>query len=173
MAISLYDVSIGTYLQILNSVSRVLKKGLKHCEKNDINPDELLQTQLYPDMLALNFQIASVVHHSLGAIKGVQAGEFSGPTLPELDYQGFQQLLQDTITELKDYSVDSITALEDNKVQFKMGGATVGKPIDATEFILRMSLPNFYFHATTAYDILRMKGVKIGKLDYIGNVLKF
>ncbi|MBL4867091.1 MAG: DUF1993 domain-containing protein [Pseudomonadales bacterium] len=173
MAISFHSVSVGSYLQILGSVSGILKKGLSHCKKNDIDPKTYLGEQLHPDMLPLSFQITSVVHHSLGAIKGLEASVFSTPTVPDIDYEGFQNLVDETIATLKEYSEDSIEALENGEVQFKMGGQAVGKPFKSVDFIMKMSLPNFYFHAATTYDILRMKGVPLGKMDFLGNVISF
>ncbi|MBV1881893.1 MAG: DUF1993 domain-containing protein [Pseudomonadales bacterium] len=173
MSISLHRVSIGTYVQILDSITVVLKKGLAHCKKNDVDPNTFLEAQIHPDMLPLTFQITSVVHHSLGAIKGAEASVFSTPVIPELDYEGFQKLIEDTAAELKAYSVESIEALEGGEVQFKMGGQAVGKPFKSEDFILKMSLPNFYFHAATTYDILRLKGVALGKMDFLGSVISF
>ena len=77
MSISLYDATVGTYRQILGATANVLDKGRAHCEANDISLDDIVQMQLIDDMLPFQFQVVSVAHHSLGALKGVEAGAFS------------------------------------------------------------------------------------------------
>jgi hypothetical protein len=167
MAVSFYDVSVASYLQILGAASGFLAKGREHCQKNGIDLSQVVETRLYPDMLPFRFQIVSVAHHSLGAIQGIEAGIFrppSGP--PDVDYAGLEKLVADARTGLQAYRREAVEALEGRDVQFKLGERTM--PFVARDFVLSFSLPNFYFHAATAYDILRMKGVPIGKRDFLG-----
>lgn len=167
MAISLYDVSIGTYTQILDAVSGFLDKGRNHCEKNGINLQEIVETRIHPDMMPFHFQIVSVAHHSLGAIKGVQEGLFTPPSpAPDLDYKELQNLMVEARTEIQKFTPETINALEGKEVLFKIGERTM--TFTGEDFLMSFSLPNFYFHATTAYDILRMKGIPVGKRDFIG-----
>ena len=169
MATSLYDLSVGSYLQVAASTAGFLEKGAAHCAENDISLDEIVATSLYPDMLTFHFQIVSVVHHSIGAIKGLQAGEFAPPSgYDDTDYAGLQGYLNDAITELQSLDAASINALEGGSMKFKIGSNEI--PFTNENFILSFSLPNFYFHATTAYDILRMKGVPLGKRDFLGQM---
>lgn len=167
MALSLYDVSIASYLQILGAVSGFLAKGREHCEKNGIDLDEIVETRLYPDMLPFRFQIVSVTHHSLGAIRGIEAGVFAPPApAPDLDYPALEKRVADARSQLEKYDPATIDALENKDVQFKLGDR--GMPFVGRDFVLSFSFPNFYFHAATAYDILRMKGVPLGKRDFMG-----
>ena len=167
MAISFYDVSVATYLQTLGAVSGFLAKGREHCEKTGIDLKEVVETRLIADMLPFRFQIISVAHHSLGAIEGIEAGVFGPPTgVPDLDYAGLEKRVADARSRLEKYEREAIDALEGRDVEFKLGER--GMPFVARDFVLSFSLPNFYFHATTAYDILRMKGAPIGKRDFIG-----
>lgn len=169
MAISLYDVSIGTYLQVLGAVEGFLKKGAEHCAGKGIAPAEVVETSLYPDMLPFRFQLVSVAHHSLGAIKALESGLFKPPpSMPDLDYQGLQKLVADAHTGLKGYSRDAIAKLEGKDVAFELGDRKM--PFVSEDFVLTFSLPNLYFHAATAYDILRMKGVALGKRDFLGAI---
>jgi len=167
MAISLYDISVASYLQTLGAVSGFLAKGREHCAKNGIDLDQVVETRLVPDMLPFRFQLVSVAHHSLGAIKGIEAGVFGPPAgVPELDYAGLEKLVAEARSGLQQYKRETIDALEGKDVQFKIGEH--GMPFVARDFVLSFSLPNFYFHATTAYDILRVKGAPLGKRDFIG-----
>ncbi|HEY5646209.1 MAG TPA: DUF1993 domain-containing protein [Pseudomonadales bacterium] len=167
MAISLYDISVACYLQTLGSVSGILEKGRKYCSEKDIDLGEIVETRLYSDMLPFRFQVISVVHHSLGAIKGIQAGAFSPPAgYGEPDYAGLQALVADATAQLESMDRGAIDALEGKDVEFALGDRRM--PFLAEHFVLSFSLPNFHFHAATAYDILRIEGVPIGKRDYMG-----
>ncbi len=167
MAISLHDISVASYLQTLGAVSGFLDKGRSYCTDKGIDLTEIVETRLYSDMLPFRFQVISVVHHSLGAIKGIQAGEFSPPAgYGEPDYDGLQALVASTRAELEALDREAVNALEDKDVVFAIGDRRM--PFVAQDFVLSFSLPNFHFHAATAYDILRIEGVPIGKRDYMG-----
>ena len=167
MTISLYDASVKNYLQILGSTSAVLTKGKAHAEANGLDLGELLETRLIEDMADFRFQIISTAHHSLGAINGIKAGVFNPPSsFPDLDYDGLHGLIKEAEEALKEISADEINALEGHDMRFEMGDFQI--PFTAENFILSFSLPNFFFHATNTYDILRMKGVPLGKMDFLG-----
>ena len=82
MAISLFHVTVPGYLQTTGAIAGVLERGLTFCKDKGLDPAELVETRLYPDMLPLSFQIASVAHHSLGAINAVKKGVFLPPAGP-------------------------------------------------------------------------------------------
>ena len=167
MSISLYDASVSTYLQTLGAVGKFLEKGLAHCQAQGLAPDELVETRLAPDMLPLRFQIQSVAHHSLGAIEGIRSGVFRPPAdLQALDYPGLQALIADTSAALQKLTPQEVNALDGGDMFFEIRGTRM--PFTAQGFLLSFSLPNFFFHASTAYDILRSKGVVLGKRDYLG-----
>ena len=167
MAISLYDVSVASYLQTLGAVAGFLEKGRAHCEANGIDTATIVGTRLKDDMLPFLFQIVSVAHHSRGAIEGAKAGVFGPPgTPPALNYAGLQKLVADAIAALKAVTPDDINALEGGEVVFQLGERKM--PFTTPDFLMSFSLPNFHFHAATAYDILRQAGVPLGKRDYLG-----
>ena len=169
MSTSLYDVTISTYSQILEAVSGFLNKGLAHCESMSIDPDDFVEARIHPDMMPLRFQIVSVAHHSLGAMKGAQEGFFVPPSFSsDLDYGGLQDLVVEANAGIGQLTPDTVNALQGNEVLFKLGERSL--PFIAEDFLMSFSLPNFHFHATTAYDILRMKGVPVGKRDYLGQL---
>ena len=168
MALTLYDATVGTYKQILSSIEGVLSKGREHCEANGIDLNDVVETRLIDDMLPFRFQVISVAHHSLGAMKGVNAGEFGPPSMEDQDYAALQSLVGDALAGLDDYSEDKVNGFLGKEMVFKMGSMTM--PFIAEDFLLTFSLPNFYFHATTTYDIIRMQGATIGKGDFLGRM---
>jgi hypothetical protein len=167
MAVPLYDLTVASYLQTLGGVSGFLERGLAHCQDNNIDPESIVETRLWDDMLPFRFQIVSVAHHSRGAIAGVKAGAFAPPneTRP-LTYAQLQELVADTRADLQKLTPAEVNALEGSEVTFQIRDFKM--PFTAENFLMSFSLPNFYFHATTAYDILRSKGVPLGKRDFMG-----
>lgn len=167
MAVSLYDFSVVTYLQGLNALAGVLEKGRSHCEEKAIALDDMVGMKLIDDMLPFRFQVISAVHHSLGAIKGLEAGEFSPPAgYGELDYAGLQNLVRQAAASLGSLDRATVNAYVGKTLIFRLGGNEL--PFTAEHFIASFSLPNFFFHATTAYDMLRMRGAPLGKRDFLG-----
>ena len=119
-------------------------------------------------MLPFRFQVIAVAHHSLGAIQGAQAGLFKPPSGPmDQDYAGLQKLIADARAgAVRRFRANTVNALEGKDVIFQLGPNKL--PFTAEGFLMSFSLPNLHFHATTAYDILRMKGAPLGKRDYMG-----
>lgn len=168
MAISLYDISVSNYLQVLGSVTGILQKGADYAKDNNVDLAEIVETRLRPDMLPFRFQVISVAHHSAGAITGIRDGICTPPPSLDLDYAGLQGLVADAATKLQAESRESVDALEGKAMMFKMGDFEI--PFTAENYVLSFSLPNFYFHATTTYDMLRMAGVPLGKMDFLGEM---
>ena len=169
MAVQLYDLTVGSYLQTLGAVTSFLDRGAAHCRDNGLDPEEIVETRLWNDMLPFRFQLISVAHHSAGAIDGVKAGAFSPPgERRPLNYAELQGLVGDARSKLAALSRDEVNALEGKDVTFAIGDFKM--PFTAENFLMSFSLPNFYFHATTAYDILRSKGVPLGKRDFMGQM---
>jgi uncharacterized protein len=167
VAVSFYDTSVGTYLQTLGGVIGFLAKSRAHCEANGIDLSEVVETRLCPDMHPFRFQVVTVEHMTRGALKGLETGRFSPPApVGELDYAGLQQLVVDAHADLSKVSRESVDALEGRQVTFQIGDFKM--PFTAPNFVLSFSLPNLFFHATTAYDMLRMKGAPLGKADFLG-----
>ena len=169
MAIALYDLSVPTYLQTLDGVTGFLEKGLAYCREHKIDPGEIVATRLFADMAPFSFQVRSVVHHSVGAMEALKSGVFSPASNAEpIDYAGLQALIADARTRLEALKPAEVNALEGKDVTFQFREMNI--PFVAENFLLSFSLPNFHFHATTAYDILRSRGVPVGKRDYMGRL---
>ena len=171
MAFTLYAATIPSYLQILNSVSRLIGKAEAFCGEKGIEPEALIQARLADDMLPFAYQVKSAAVHSIGAIEGVRKGTFSPDTsTPPATFEALRDRIAQAIAALEAIDPDEVETFIGKDMRFEFG--TNVMEFSAEEFLLSISQPNFYFHATTAYDILRMKGVQIGKRDFNGRVRK-
>ncbi|MDP3740566.1 MAG: DUF1993 domain-containing protein [Hyphomonadaceae bacterium] len=169
MAISLYDASAALFIQTLGAVDGFLGRSLKHFQEHNIDPEVVVETRLFSDMLPFRYQIQAAIGHSLGALQGVKSGVFNPPHgNPATDYAGLQKEVADAIAALKAMTPADVNALEGKDVAFNLGERSL--PFIGENFLLTFSLPNFHFHATTAYDILRQKGVPLGKRNYLGAI---
>ena len=169
MSISFYDASVGAYQQVLGSVAAILEKGATFASESDIDLDEIVATRLRDDMMPFHFQVVSVCHHSWGALQGMRDGRFSPPSFDlDKDYQGLQTLVGEARDGVASVSESAAADLTDKSMVFVIGDREM--PFTNQNFLLSFSLPNFYFHATTTYDILRMLGVPLGKMDFMGKM---
>ncbi len=167
MTLSLYTATVPAFRQTVAAVAKFVAKGEAFAAERGIDPAGLLGARLAPDMNDFAYQVKSVTAHSLGAIEGVRAGRF-GPdfTPPPADFAGLQAQLAATAAALDAIDEAEIDGFVGGDMAFVFGERRV--PYFAEDFLLSFSLPNFYFHASTAYGILRAQGVPLGKLDFIG-----
>jgi hypothetical protein len=169
MALTLYAAVVPSYLQILESVSRLVGKAEGFCQDQGLAPEAILDARLADDMLPFAYQVKSTAVHSIGAIEGVRQGVFSPHTTPPpTSFAGLADRVAQTITQLTALDPDEVESFVGRDMRFQFGDRHID--FTAENFLLSFSQPNFYFHATTAYDILRMKGLAIGKRDFNGRV---
>lgn len=167
MPISLYDAIVPAQRQLIAAVSALVDKAAAHCG-GDADPEaELIGAKLAPDMLPLGYQVKAVAEHSRGAIEGVRAGVYS----PSLDpwpetLAALKAKLSDADAFMAALDPAELEGFVGRDMRFEFRDRRMD--FDAEHFLLSFAQPNFYFHATTAYDILRAQGFKIGKGDFIG-----
>ena len=167
MTFSLYDAVVPSNLQLLGAVDGLLDKAAAFCVEQGRTEAELIDARLAPDMLPFGYQVKSCVAHSVGGIEGVRAGTFSPDQSPwPTDIAGLHGVLRTAVATLEAMDRDAIDALADSATQFAFGNLVM--PFTGANFLLSFAQPNFYFHATTAYAILRAQGVKLGKRDFMG-----
>jgi hypothetical protein len=134
-----------------------------------MSPAACIGARLFEDMAPLSFQIGQAVAHSAGALEAVQAGVFSPNMTPPPDsFTGLKEIVASGITRMGRYTPADINALEGRDMRFEFKDRVL--PFTSENFLLSFSMPNFYFHATTAYDILRHNGITIGKRDFLGQL---
>lgn len=167
MPLSLYEAVIPSQLQVLGALDALLDKAKVFCTEQGRAEDELIDARLAPDMLPFGYQVKSCAAHSMGAIQGVRAGTFSPDTSAwPTDFTSLHGILGAAIRTLQEVDRETFEALAGKDTEFVFGEMRL--PFNGTNFLLSFSQPNFYFHATTAYAILRAQGVKLGKRDFIG-----
>ena len=169
MPISLYDAFVPTTRQVLGSVQALLDKAEGWCAANGVAETEIASASLHESMLPFSFQIKSVARHSFGAVEGVRAGSFDGMSgaMPG-DFAGMKALLAKADDGLAAVTPQEMESFIGKDMQFALPNMKL--PFTAENFLLSFSQPNFFFHATAAYAILRAKGVGLGKRDFMGQL---
>src|ERR1700681_2983389 len=169
MSLSLYAATVPSYCQILESVGRLLGTAEAWCADRGLAPNDIIDARLAEDMLPFAYQVKSTAVHSLGAIEGVRRGVFSPDmTPPPESFAALKARIADTRAALEVIEPAEIAALVGRDMRFAAGERRLD--FTAENFLLSFSQPNFYFHAATTYDILRWKGVRIGKRDFTGRL---
>ena len=167
MSVSMYTVSVPVFMQHLNGLNTVLDKAASWAAARKMNEVDLLNMRLSPDMFNLARQVRAATDHAANA-----AGRLSGKELlkfvnDETTIAQLKDRIAKTIDYLKNIKQNEIdgTETKDISITFPSGQT---RQFTGQSLLLGNSLPNFYFHATTAYDIIRQCGVEIGKRDFMG-----
>jgi uncharacterized protein len=167
MPISMYKASVPIFVQFLTSLSALLDKAAAYAEAKKIDPSVLLNMRLAPDMFPLVRQVRAATDHAIngcGRLAGAQLPSFSNSetTIPEL-----KERVAKTIEFLRSMQPGQIDGTEEREIKFTLPSGAA-REFTGQSLLLNNSLPNFYFHCTTAYDILRHCGVELGKRDFMG-----
>lgn len=168
MSISMYQASLPVLIRGLTNLQAILGKAQAHAAAKQIEPSVFTNARLAPDMLPLVRQIYIVSDTAKGCaarLAGVEPPKFEDV---EQTFDELQSRLQRTIDYLKEFNAAQIDGSESRAITLKMRSG----PLEFTglSYLFGFVLPNFYFHITTAYGILRHNGVELGKLDYLGGM---
>ena len=162
-----YDAVVPAYLQMLNSLIGLLTKAEAHCATKKIDPGVLLGSRLFPDMLPLSKQIQLVSDFASKGCARLTHSEVPATPDTETSFAELKQRLAKTIDYVKSFKPEQFEGAETRDVTFPAGpDKTI--TMKGQQFLSAFSLPNFYFHATTAHGILRHNGIEIGKRDFLG-----
>jgi len=167
MSVSMYTISIPVFIQHLNGLSTVLDKAAAWAAGRKVNEADLLNMRLSPDMYNLARQVRAATDHAANA-----AGRLAGKELPKFtnDETTIAQLkdrIASTIDYLKGVKQSEVDGTEDKDISITFPNGNTRK-FTGQSLLLGNSLPNFWFHTTTAYDIVRHCGVEVGKRDFMG-----
>src|SRR5262245_16732369 len=168
MPVSMYSVSVPVFMQHLNGLSGVLDKAAAWAAARKVNEADLLNMRLSPDMFPLVRQIRAATDHAANA-----AGRLSGKELlkfanDETTVAQLKDRIAKTIDYLKSVKQSEVDGTEGKEIKITFPNGNV-REFTGQSLLLGNALPNFYFHATTAYDIIRQCGVEIGKRDFMGS----
>ena len=167
MSLSIYAVSVPVFAQILSALDRILDKAIAYAADRKIAPEALLSARLFPDMLPFSRQVQLATDHARNSSARLAGLEPPRVENTETSFEELKGRVAKTIDFLRGLNPDGFEGAEDRKVTY----AVRGQPVEAAglDYLLRSALPNFFFHATTAYDILRHNGLEIGKRDFLGS----
>ncbi|MFO1305037.1 MAG: DUF1993 domain-containing protein [Burkholderiales bacterium] len=166
MPISMYQVSVPRFIHTLESLRSILDRAIAYEADKKLDPSVLPNARLFPDMLPLTSQVQIACDSAKGvacrlAGVAIPAFEDNEKTLAELKAR-----VDKTIDLLKTFKAEQIDGTEQKELVVKVGGKDT--PFRGQQLLLGRSIPNFFFHVSTAYGILRHNGVEIGKRDYLG-----
>lgn len=171
MTISLYDATVPSFLQQLGALDGLVAKAEAFCADGNATEAEIQSLRLAEDMAPFPSQVRWGSIHSIRAIEAAHNGVF----VPELTpapatFAEQRAALADTIAALRALGRDEVNGLEGRDVVFSLPARGIELPFTAEDFLLSFSLPNFYFHVSTAYNLLRSRGVAVGKTDFLGAI---
>jgi hypothetical protein len=167
MSLTMYQASIPVFIRMLGNLSSILDKAAAHAEAKKIDQAVLINARLAPDMYPLSRQIqiaTDMVKGCAARLAGIEVPSYEDN---ETTFSDLQARIAKTVTFLQSVSAEQINGSEEREVTLKLRDREIhflGQP-----YLLNFVLPNFYFHITVAYSILRHNGVEIGKMDFIGN----
>ncbi|WP_454782828.1 DUF1993 domain-containing protein [Legionella sp. WA2022007384] len=166
MALSMYQVTIPVFIRMLNNLLSILAKASQYAEAKKIDPAVLINARLAPDMFALARQIQIASDTAKGC--GARLAEMEIPSYADTEttFAELHERITKTIQFLKSINKDKFNGCEDRQIVLKARGKDIH--FTGQDYVLSFVIPNFYFHVTTAYDILRHNGLEIGKMDFLG-----
>jgi hypothetical protein len=166
MKISMYQASAPRFVNMLTNLSAILDKAEAHAEARKIDPAVLANDRLFPDMFPMKRQVQIACDTAKGAVARLAGVEVPKHEDTEQTFPELKARIAKTIDFVKSIAPAQLEGTEDKKIHLKLGPREVD--FTGMQYLLGHALPNFYFHVTTAYDILRHNGVELAKRDYIG-----
>ena len=166
MTISMYQASAPRFANTLDNLTQILDKAHMHAETRKIDPLVLTGARLYPDMLPMSRQVQIACDVAKGAVARLAGVEVPKHEDTEQTFAELKARIAKTLVFIGGFGPGRIDGSEEKEITLKFRGNDTC--FTGSQYLLGFALPNFYFHVTTAYDILRHNGVDIGKRDYIG-----
>jgi hypothetical protein len=166
MTLSMYQASVPVFNRQLNALAVILAKAEAHATEHKIDPAAFLQARLYPDMVALPRQVQIATDAAKGA--AARLADVEIPVFPDVETT-FAELIvrcNETVSFLNGLTAAQIDGTEDKKIVLKMRDTSID--FVGQQYLLGFAMPNFYFHVSMVYAILRHNGVPVGKRDFLG-----
>jgi uncharacterized protein len=167
MTISMYSTSVPVFKQMLSALSDVLKKAETHATEKNIDPNALLQARLFPDMFPLVRQVQIAADFSKGVTSRLAGVDVPSWPDTEVTFADLQALVAKALAYIGTFEAAQFEGSENKEIVLRPG-TPKEKKLAGSAYLQHYGLPQFFFHVTTAYAILRHNGVEIGKRDYMG-----
>jgi hypothetical protein len=167
MSISMYQASAPRFANTLKNLSAILDKAKAHAEARKIDEQVLTSMRLYPDMFALARQVQIACDSAKGAVARLAGVEIPKHEDTEKTFDELKARIAKTVAFIDTVKAAQVDGSEDKDILMKLQGREV--TFKGMQYLLGFAYPNFYFHVTTAYDILRHAGVELSKRDFVGN----
>lgn len=168
MTTNLYDVTVPVFTKMLGNLTLILDKAALHAETKKIDPAVLLSARLFPDMFPLTRQIQIACDFARGGVSRLAGAEPDKWEDNETTIAALKARIANTQAAIARFKRDAFATAAEREIELKLRGEAVR--MNGLAYLNSMVLPNFYFHATTTYDILRHSGVELGKRDFIGSL---
>ncbi|MFC4860784.1 DUF1993 domain-containing protein [Pseudomonas sp. MAHUQ-62] len=168
MSLSMYEASIPVLARMLGNLSNILKKAEANAQARGIEPKVFIESRLAPDMYALARQVQIASDMAKGCAARLAGVEVPSWADTETTFEELQARIAKTQEFIKGIDAAKLEGSEDRTVVLKMRTGDIS--FSGRDYLLGFALPNFYFHITTTYAILRHNGVDVGKMDYLGGV---
>ncbi len=165
MTISMYRASVPVFQQMLPSLSGCLRKAADHAAAKKIDPAVLIQSRLYPDMFPLVRQVQIAADFAKGTVARLAGQEPPKYDDTETTFDQLQSRIQKTLSYIGEFKPSQIDGSEERDITLTLGGQQ--RNFKGENYLVGFALPNFFFHTTTAYAILRHNGVELGKGDFM------
>ncbi len=166
MSLSMYSQTVPVFIRLLGNLSTILDKAAKHCADNKIDPAVLLGSRLFPDMFPLTRQVQLASDFAKGATARLAGLEVPKYEDTETTIDELKARLAKTIAFVQSVGEDKLAGADGRTVTIPLRGEQ--KSFGGLTYLNNAAMPNFYFHLTTAYNILRHNGVPLGKADFVG-----
>jgi hypothetical protein len=164
----MHSMSVPVFVKTLGNLSAILDKAAAHAEAKKIDPAVLLASRLYPDMFTLTKQVQVACDFAKGTVARLAGQEPPKYDDNETTIEALKARIAKTVDYVQGFQAAQFAGAEEREVQMKIRDQTL--TFKGLSYLAHMALPNFFFHATTAYDILRHNGVELGKRDFIGAI---
>jgi len=161
-----YSMSVGVFTKMLTNLSGILDKAAAFCEQRKVDPAVLLNTRLFPDMFPLARQVQIACDFAKGAVSRLAGQEPPKWDDNEVSLSDLKTRITRTIEFIQGFKPAQFDGADEREVTLTIRGETI--KVKGAPYLAHMATPNFYFHLTTAYAILRSNGVELGKRDFIG-----
>jgi hypothetical protein len=163
--LSMHAVSAPVFVRMLNNLSSILSKAEQQAKAKGYDPAVLLNARLAPDMFTLTRQVQIATDHAKGCVARLAGHQVEAIEDTETSFAELQARIKKVLAMVEGYKPEQLDGSEGREITIKIPNAEL--KFTGLDYVTTWAMPNFYFHVTTAYAILRHNGVELGKRDFL------